>query len=179
MHLKGVNLWTSRISGMLLIQHLPLHWMEIKDWESMIFWLKQYLAMETLVHPLGHTQINQGISPCNNVTKVLLDHLLKKDTSNNERYLKSYKRLIKNQLDQNKLYILTRIIGDGRVVWQRKRGFGWIREGFQNWTRWRTCGVVSSLQDNGMCDRITKISDGTTSTTVHGIPTTTPAGAGI
>ena len=125
MHLKGVNLWTSRISGMLLIQHLPLHWMEIKDWESMIFWLKQYLAMETLVHPLGHTQINQGISPCNNVTKVLLDHLLKKDTSNNERYLKSYKRLIKNQLDQNKPYIPTRIIGGGGGSLAAKKGI-WL-----------------------------------------------------
>ena len=75
--------------------------------------MNTFLAMETLVPPLGHTQRNQGMSSYKNFTRVLRDHLLKKEIISKETSAKAYKYLIKNQLDKDGFDILTRIIIKG------------------------------------------------------------------
>ena len=72
-----------------------------------------YSAIDILVPPLGHTQRNQGMMAYRNFTRVLRDHLLKKDTINKEVCPMAYKCLTKNKLEKDGFDILTRIILKG------------------------------------------------------------------
>ena len=74
---------------------------------------EKYSAVETLVPPPGHTQRNQGMEAYKNFTRVLRDHLLKKNTINKDVCPKAYKCLTKNQLQKDGFDILTRIIVTG------------------------------------------------------------------
>ena len=71
------------------------------------------LAMEVLVPPLGHTEINQEESANKNFTRVLRDHLLKREFTSKETSHNTHAWLIKNQLDKDGFGIITRIIIKG------------------------------------------------------------------
>ena len=72
-----------------------------------------YSAVKILVPPPGHTQRNQGLEAYKNFTRVLRDHLLKKNTINKDVCPKAYKCLTKNQLQKDGFDILTRIMVTG------------------------------------------------------------------
>ena len=67
-------------------------------------------AFGTIVPPIGHMQRNQGFNTYKNFTRLLMDHLLKKDTISKESYPKSYKCLTKNWLNKDGFDNLIRII---------------------------------------------------------------------
>ena len=54
-----------------------------------------FSAQEKLIPPKGHTHINQAMNAYKNFTRVLRDHLLKKDTISKESSQKVYTCLIK------------------------------------------------------------------------------------
>ena len=68
---------------------------------------------QTLVPPQGHTQCNNGEASYNNFTRIIRDHLLKKETIDKDSSPKSYRYMIKNQLEKDGFAILTKIIING------------------------------------------------------------------
>ena len=66
-----------------------------------------------MVPPLGHTQRNQTMCAYENFTRVLRDHLLKKDSIDKETSPKAFRTLTKNQLNKDDFDILTKIVIKG------------------------------------------------------------------
>ena len=69
-----------------------------------------FSAWEVLVPPMGHTQRNQAICAYENFTRVLRDHLMKKETIDKGTSPKAYRCLMKNQLTKDGFNLLTKII---------------------------------------------------------------------
>lgn len=67
-------------------------------------------AVDILVPPLGHIQRKKAISAYKNYTRVLRDHLLKKETIDKGTSPKSQICLTKNQLNKDRFDMLTIII---------------------------------------------------------------------
>ena len=74
---------------------------------------EHYLVKQTLVPPQGHTQRNEGEALYNNFTRIIHDHLLKKETIKKDSSPKVYRCMIKNQLEKDGFAILAKIIVNG------------------------------------------------------------------
>ena len=69
-----------------------------------------FSASDVLVPPLGHTQRNQTMCAYENYNRVLIDHLLKKDTIDKETSPKTFRTLTKNQLIRTDLIYLPTLL---------------------------------------------------------------------
>ena len=61
---------------------------------------EHYSVKETLVPPQGHTQRNEGQASYNSFTRIICDHLFKKETIEKDTSPKAYICMIKNQLEK-------------------------------------------------------------------------------
>ena len=69
-----------------------------------------FFASDVLFQPLGYIQRNQAMCAYENYTRVLRDHLLKKDTIDKETSPKAFRNLENNQLNKDGFDIRTKTI---------------------------------------------------------------------
>ena len=74
--------------------------------------INTFLVKETLVPTKGYMQRNQAMNVYKKFTRVLKDHLIKKETLNKQSSPRTYNCLIK-KLDKDGFDILTKIIIKG------------------------------------------------------------------